>query len=132
MDLGRVELDLREPEVEAEMQLVGPQVLGPAGVVGNPHFADGHRPRILVDHPADVAVDLMHTRVVEARVVVGVMQHLGPDLRRVRQSGRFGHPMRDVDAEAVHAALQPEPQRLLEIIEDLGVVPVQVRLFGVE
>ena len=48
------------------------------------------------------------------------------------EARRFGHPVRDVDAEAVDAAIQPEPQRLLEIVQDLGVVPVEVRLLGVE
>jgi hypothetical protein len=40
--------------------------------------------------------------------------------------------VRDVDAEPVDPALQPEAQRLLEVLEDFGVVPVQVRLLGVE
>jgi len=38
----------------------------------------------------------------------------------------------DIDAEAVDAALQPEPQRLLQVVENLGVVPIQVRLFDIE
>ena len=50
----------------------------------------------------------------------------------VRQAGRLGHPVRHVDAEAVHAAFQPEPQRLLEVVENLRVVPVQIGLLGVE
>ncbi|CKQ34450.1 Uncharacterised protein [Mycobacterium tuberculosis] len=40
--------------------------------------------------------------------------------------------MRHVDAEAIHAAVQPEAQCFLEVVKDFRVVPVQVRLFGVE
>ena len=46
-------------------------------------------------------------------------------------SGRpvgLGHAVRDVDAEAVDAAVQPEPHRLLEVGDHLGVGEVQVRL----
>ena len=39
---------------------------------------------------------------------------------------------RDVDAESIDTAVQPEPQRPFQISEDLGVVPVQIRLLGVE
>ena len=50
----------------------------------------------------------------------------------VGQPGRLGHAVRHVDAEPVDAAVQPEPQRLLEIVDDSGFVPVQVGLLGVE
>ena len=46
-------------------------------------------------------------------------------------SGRpvgLGHAVRDVDAEAVDAAVQPEPHRLLEVGDHLGVGEVQVGL----
>src|SRR5690606_23742859 len=76
--------------------------------------------------------DVVHARVVETRVTVVVDQHLGVDLRQIGQIGGLGHTVRDIDAEAVHAAVQPEPQGLLEIGGDLGIVPVQVGLFGGE
>ena len=78
-------------------------------------------------------MDLVHAVVVEPWVVVDVgQQHLGLDDLHVRQSRRLGHAVRDVDAEPVDAALQPEAQRLLEVLEHLGVLPVQVRLLGIE
>ena len=79
-------------------------------------------------------MDVVHAVVVEARVVVhvGAAAPVGPDDLHVGQPRRLGHAVRDVDAEAVDPALQPEPQRLLEVVEDLRVVPVQVRLLGVE
>ena len=78
-------------------------------------------------------MDLVHAVVVEPRVVVHIgQQHLGLDDLHIGQAGRLGHPVRDVDAEAVDAALQPEPQRLLQVVVDLAVLPVEVGLFGVE
>ena len=65
---------------------------------------------------------------------VGVEQ-TGADLdrlRHVRQPCRFGHPVGDVDAEAVHPTVQPEPQGPFEIGGYLRVVPVEVWLLGRE
>src|SRR5271163_1718140 len=73
----------------------------------------------------------MHIGMVEPWV--SVAEHPRPHLDiGVRKTWRFGYSVCHVDAEAVDAALQPEPQRLLEIVEDLGVVPVEVRLLDVE
>ena len=69
-DLGRVELGLYQPEVEAQVQLVGPQVLRELLVVVNPDLADGDRVGIVVEHRADAAVDVVHAVVVEPRIVV--------------------------------------------------------------
>jgi hypothetical protein len=40
--------------------------------------------------------------------------------------------VRDVDAEAVDAPVEPEPHDVLELRVDLGVPPVQVGLLGSE
>ena len=119
---------------EAEVQLVGAQVPGELFVVVHPHLADRDRVRVVVEHRADVAVDLVHAV---------VMLNLGSSSMSASstsasvtsmsgQPGRFGHAVRDVDAEPVDAALEPEPQRLLEIVVDLAVLPVEVGLLGVE
>ena len=132
-DVGRVELRPQQPEVEAEVQLVGADVAGELLVVVHPHLADRDRVRVVVEHRADVAMDLVHAVVVEPRVVVHVgQQHLGLDDLHVGQARRLGHAVRDVDAEPVDAAFQPEPQRLLEVVVDLAVLPVEVGLLGVE
>ena len=114
------------------MQLVGAQVLGELLVVEHPHLADRDRVRVVVEHPSDGPVDVVHALVVEPRVVVVEPQHPDVGVLHVRQTRRLCHPVRDVDAEAVHATVHPEPQGLFEVVEHLGVVPVQVRLFGVE
>ncbi len=73
----------------------------------------------------------MHIGMVEPWIAVA--EHPWPHFDiGVRKARRFGHPVCDVDAEAVDAALQPEPQRLFEIVEDLRVVPIEVRLFDIE
>ena len=74
---------------------------------------------------------VVHVVLVEARVVDAVLQRAGWS-GGVGQPVRLAHAVRDVDAEPVDAAVQPEPQRLLEVGPDLGVGPVQVRLLGGE
>jgi hypothetical protein len=102
-------------------------------VVVDPHLADRDSIAVIVEHAADLAVDVVHAVVVEPRVVVHLgQQHLGLNDLHVRQARRFGHPVGDVDAESVDTPLEPEAKRLLEVVEDLGVLPVEVRLFGVE
>ncbi len=50
----------------------------------------------------------------------------------VRQSGGFGHGVRDVDPEAVDAAVEPEPHDPVEFSRHFRVLPVQVRLLWSE
>ncbi|SKX95408.1 Uncharacterised protein [Mycobacteroides abscessus subsp. abscessus] len=77
-------------------------------------------------------MDVVHRVVVEPRVVVAVDQEsCGLDVH-VGKVGGLGHTVCDVDAEAVDAAVEPEAQRFLEVVEDLGVLPVQIRLFARE
>jgi hypothetical protein len=44
----------------------------------------------------------------------------------------LGQAVRDVDAEPVDTTVRPEPQRGEEVVPDLPVLPVQVRLLGGE
>ena len=108
---------------------VGPDVLAEAFVVANPDLPDRHRARVLVEHLADAAMDVVDRGVVEPRIVIRVLQQFVGGPVMVRQTFRLGHAVRDVDAESVDAAVQPEPERLREILDDLRIVPVQVGLF---
>ncbi len=114
------------------MQLVRSQVLGEAFVVLHPDLADVGRARILVEHLADLSVDVVHRIVVEARIVVAVGQQPDRVEVHVRQIFGLGHAVCDVDAEAVDPAVEPEPKGAFEIFEDLGVLPVQIGLLGGE
>jgi len=50
----------------------------------------------------------------------------------VGQPGRLGHAVRNVDAEPVDTAVQPEPQDALELGRHCGIRPVQVGLLRCE
>jgi hypothetical protein len=50
----------------------------------------------------------------------------------IRQIGVFDQPVGHVDAEAVHASVQPETQDRLEFGTDIRMRPIQVRLVDVE
>ena len=132
MDVCRVERGTHQPEVEAHVQLVGPEIFGELGVVEHPDLTDRHGVRIVVEHRADAPVDVVHAGVVEAGVVVAGGQHAQRVQVHIGQVGRLRHAVRDVDTEPVDAAVEPEPQGGLQIREHLGVVPVEVGLFGVE
>ena len=83
------------------------------------------------------AVDLVHARPVP---VAGRRARSGDVERRARvvAVARSGSPavldqrVGDVDPEPVDAAVEPEPQDVLELVADLGVRPVEVRLLGRE
>ena len=63
---------------------------------------------------------------------IGLLRPLVGGGLPVGQAGRLDQRVGDVDPEPVDPAVQPEPQRLLEIGDDLGILPVQVRLLGGE
>ena len=50
----------------------------------------------------------------------------------IGEAGRGDHRVGHVDAEAVHASVEPEPEDGVELIGDRRVVPVPVGLFGGE
>src|SRR5665647_1085099 len=95
------------------------------------------------EHPVPGAVDLMDTLLVEHgtpvdradRAVLG--RRLGALGHRtlpvpVGQARGLHQAVGHVDPEAVHALVEPEPQHVLELGAHLGVLPVEVRLTGVE
>ena len=128
-DLVRVEVGLYQLEVESEMQLVGPDVLGEASVVVHPDLADGDHIAVLVEHLADLAVVLVHALVVETWVLIGDVQHRGFGVLDIGEARRLGHAMGDIEPEAVNATVQPEPQGLGEVVKHFRVVPVDIWLF---
>ena len=127
-----VERCLGESEIEAQMQLVGAEVLRESLVVVDPDLADVRGTGVVVDDRADLSVDVVDRVVVEPRVVVTVDQEARSLDIHVGKIRGFGHAVCDVDAEAVDAAVEPEAQCLLEVVEDLGVLPVQVGLLARE
>jgi hypothetical protein len=120
------------------VQLVGAGVAGQPLVRGDPRLGDEHPVAVVgVDDLPPLAVDLVDALLVPHRgaAVLGDLRgaaHRAVVLGPVRQVGLLDHGVRDVDAEAVRAAVQPEPQRLGELLVHVGVVPVHVRLGGVE
>ena len=81
-----------------------------------------------VDHLATSA-----HRLLAAVVEVGAhRQHEALGVFQVRVGHVLAQPERDVDPEPVDAEIEPEPQRLQPVGDDLGVGPVQVRLRRVE
>ena len=61
--------------------------------------------------------------------------HLGPVAHvpdAVAQLPVLDQPVRDVDAEAAHAAVEPEAKDLVELVAHRAVPPVEVGLLGRE
>ncbi len=70
-------------------------------------------------------------RVVRAPVPVGAPVHLAVGQRAVGRDV-LGDEVDDVHAEAVDAAVEPPPHHRVDRLADVGVLPVEVRLLGVE
>ena len=58
----------------------------------------------------------------------GLTAELGDARRRSGNPGSFDEAVRDVDPEAVRAAIEPEPQDRLELGSDLRLRPVEIGL----
>ena len=134
-------------EVEGLVHLVRADVAEHARQRGDPGLSHHHRlVRVGVQHAAPLAVDLVDPVLVDERhgrlervhvevrvlVLVGVRDHAHAGVVRVRVARLLDEPVGHVHTEPVHAAVQPEPQDVLELRADLRVLPVQVRLGGVE
>lgn len=113
-----MEVGHHEVEVEGLVQLVGADVAGQPLGRGHPRLGHGHPPAgVGVEDRPPLAVDVVHAVLVEVRQLL-IAQHLGlrAVLRpHVGQPGGLDHAVRHVDAEAVHAAVQPEAQDVTEL-----------------
>ena len=116
---GRVD----EREVEGEVQLVRARavIAGPGRDVEDVDLPQQHARWFEgVGQTAPVAVDLVRLRSVQG------VNALASDV--VAQLAILHQPVGDVDAEAGHAALEPEAKDALELGAHLRVPPVEVRL----
>ena len=141
--LHRRSVPRREEKVEPEhlLELVGPDVLGEkvrtlrrVGLGDHHEIATRVGALVLVDHatpvtPHDVALGSEHH--------VRILHRAGSQRVRTRrlvvgELGLLADRHRCVDAEPVNAAIEPEAERVVEVLDDVGVLPVPVRLFGSE
>ena len=102
-------------------------VVGCVVVGGGGDAAGGGRRR----HDPRLLADVLHRRGARVRGVVDAGDHRDVPAP-VRQALLLDQAVRDVDAEAVDPALAPEPQHVVELGAHLRVLPVEVRLGGVE
>lgn len=110
------------------MQAVRAEVGGePLGGVRPCLGDEGPVAEVLVGYLAPGAVDVVDLVAVPEGVSLIV-----PRLCQVRQFRVLDEAVCHVDTEAVHAALEPEPQDGLELRVHIRVLPVEVRLLGGE
>jgi hypothetical protein len=122
----------KEVELERGVQLVEAQVSSQAFVVGHPGLGD-EDPfwRIAIRHSAPPSVDVVHAVLVPGWVGLVVLDQPWCGIvswAAVGQSVGLHQSVRDVDAEAVDALVEPERQDVLEFGEYLRVLPVEVGL----
>ena len=136
-ELVGIPVGLGEIEVEGLAQLVhrSVQVL----VLGHhPRLGHGKARRVvLVEHLAPFAVDIVHLATVEQRVAEVMIQHADHTVFAAELFQRLGfevlgQAVRHVDAEAVGAVVGPETQGLLELLVDVRILPVDIRLRLIE
>jgi len=133
-----------EREVEGLVHLAGAHVPREPLERFDPRLGDQRAVAVVGgEHPVPGAVDFVDTLLVEHgtpvdradRAVLG--RRLGALDHRdlpvpVGQARGLHQAVSHVDPEAVHALVEPEPQHVLELGAHLGVLPVEVRLTGVE
>ena len=138
----------QEVEVEHRIQLARPQVPAHPLHVGQPHLADQHPVAgIGVGEAAPGPVDIvdpvpvderMATRRLRApagtrlRAPAGTRLRLAGGATMISEGGVLDQQRGRVDAEPVHAPVEPEPQHVLELRAHVGIVPVEVGLLGGE
>ena len=131
-ELRGVEVRLEQVEVERLAETLGARIARAPRAL-HPRLGDRGAGRVvLVEHRPPLGVDVVHVVAVDDRVAA-VDRH-GVEFGLARQ--RLGEILRehvgDVDAEAVDAAIRPEPQRAHEVLAHLRVVPVEVGLLDGE
>jgi len=120
-------------EVEGGVQLVGAQVGGEPLGRAHPHLAHEHlRGVVLVGHRTPAAEHVVNLGLVVLRAGRGRATGHHGIRGRVGVAGLLAQSVRHVDAEAVDAAVEPEPQDVVELLANLVARPVEVRLGGVE
>ena len=134
---GVAPLGPQEVEVEGLAQLVGPDVAGATFRRGHPRLGDRHAVTgIAGQHLVPAPIDVVDVVAVPQRVVVAAPRGDVTGVVRLEVAQRvrlvLGETVGDVDAEAVHAAVQPEAQDRVELLADLGQLPVEVGLLGGE
>ena len=123
---------VEEREVEHEVELVGADEAGELVLVLERDLGDeGPLAVVPAGQLAPAPVETVQLRLLERRVPVGERRRvLGLD--HVVQVLRLEERLRDVDPEAVDAAVEPEAQDLLERLRHGVDVPVEVGLLGGE
>jgi hypothetical protein len=129
---GTIEVGLEQIEVERLAESFGARVPGSAHTVHPGLGHRGARRRVAVEDGAPLRVDLMHLVAVPQRMSAPAWERVKGRLVRQILAQMLRQSVGDVDAKAVDAAVRPEPKGLEEVVPNLSVVPVEVRLLGGE
>ena len=130
---------LQGVEVERTVQLVRAEVTGQTFRRRDPCLGDERAGAagavgVLVGDLTPASMDVVHLIAVPMRMAWVLVGRLTRDARvvHVGQGVVLGHRVGDVDAEAVDAAVEPEAQDRVELLDNLCVIPVPIRLADVE
>ena len=121
--LGKFEVEYLPELIGARIQVLPRRI--------DPRFGHGEPRRVVfVEHSAPLAVDVVQFVAVVHRVAAVGGEHviLQRPIVEVVAVHVLDQTLRGVDAEPIHAAIGPEPDRVEIIASDLLVVPVQIGL----
>ena len=112
----RVPADRHEVEVEGLLHLVAAHVAAQSFGGCDPGLGDQDAvARVLREHRVPAAIDVVHIVLVPHRAAVAAALELGRLDVPVGKAGLLDEPVRDIDAEPVDTAVQPEPEDVLEL-----------------